>query len=114
MAFCENILAASFRLQSIFREITFLLAISPTVILGMLLMVFVSKSRILSISSLPTISPIMLKLFTGVGPILTVSPRFKSLILPSTFMAASHSAGCGTEVNSIFATEISSNLLLFL
>ena len=77
-------------------------------------MVFVSTSKILSISSLPTISPIIPRLLTGVGPILIVSPKLKSLILPSTLIAASHSSGWGTDVNSIFATEISFNLSPFL
>ena len=90
--FSENIFAASFKPQSIFKEITFLLAISHTVCFGMLLIVVVSTSKILSISSLPTISPMIPRLFTGVGPIFIVSPRFKSLIVPSTFIAASHSS----------------------
>ena len=77
-------------------------------------MVLVSSKRILFISSRPTIVPRIPKLFTGVGPILIVSPKVKSLILPKTLIAASHSLGCGTLVNSIFATVISSTLFPFL
>ena len=88
-----NFLAASFILQSILKEITLRLAISPTVFLGMLLMVLVFTSKMLSISSRPTISPITPRLFTGVGPILITSPKFKSLMLPKTLIAASHSLG---------------------
>ena len=72
----------------------------------MLLIVVVSTSKILSISSLPTILPITPRLFTGVGPILIKSPRFKSLILPKTLITASHSSGWGTLVNSILAIAL--------
>ena len=71
----------------------------------MLRIVVVSTSRILSISSLPTILPITPKLLTGVGPTLMLSPKLRSLMFPKTLIAASHSPGCGTLVNSIFATE---------
>ena len=101
--------AASFKVELTFKDTTSRLAISPTVFLGILLIVVVSTSKILSISSLPTILPITPKLLTGVGPILMVSPKLKSLMFPKTLIAASHSPGCGILVNSIFATEISFN-----
>ena len=107
-------MVASLMEQFLAKEITSRLAISPTVFFGMLLIVVVSTSRILSISSRPTILPIIPKLLTGVGPILIKSPTFKSLMLPNTLITASHPSGCGTLVNYILATETSSNLLLFL
>ena len=80
----------------------------------MLLIVLISRRRILSMSSLPTIVPINPRLFTGVGPTRTVSPIFRLLMFPNTFIAASHSPGCVMLVNSIFATEASSSFLSFL
>ena len=112
IVFSSNIEAASRIVFSGDNVIKLLVPISLTVFLGILLIVLVSTSKILSVSSRPTILPITPRLFTGVGPIFIVSPIFKVLIFPKILIAASHSAGCGTLVNSILATDKPSNFSL--
>ena len=105
----DKTFAASLILKVGFKVIKSLLATSITFFLGILRIPVVSRSRILSISSLPTTTPLTINLFTGVGPILILSPKSIRLILPMAFIAASHSPGCGILVNSILATVISFN-----
>ncbi len=107
ISFDAKTLAASLIVSKPSRVIKFGVATSMTLLLGMLRIPVVSNRRMLSMSSLPTITPSTTSLLSGVGPTRILSPKSSVLIFPTALMAASHSPGWGMLVNSILATVMS-------